>query len=201
MTTPNDKLPEEIRKQINYEATTKTAFREDRDCTPISKGQFYGYIAGATAWAPWKVKHDELQTQAQCMADALELLVSRFEGAAEMANQDIDSGIMKDCKKLLQQFKDGGKEEEPVKEIEYMPVHPEDARKPDCPKQFPMHLLSEDQAQSNHGQTLKRLKERGGLSVREILAIVGEKKWNYYGGLQWSEAIKMLNDILTSPTK
>lgn len=82
--------------------------------------------------------------------------------------------------------------------IEYMPIHPDDARKFDCPTQFPMHLLDEGQAQRNHSQTLKRLKERGGLSVREILAIVGKKNWNYYGSLLWEDAIKMLNEIITN---
>lgn len=88
------------------------------------------------------------------------------------------------------------------KEIEYMPIHPDDARKFDCPTQFPMHLLDEGQAQRNHSQTLNRLKERGGLSVREILAIVGKKPWSYYSALPWAEAIKMLNDIvITNPQK
>jgi tyrosine-protein phosphatase YwqE len=59
-----------------------------------------------------------------------------------------------------------------------------------------MHLLHEDQAYSNHGQTLKRLKERGGLGVTEILAIIHRKKWAYYGNMKWEEALKMLNDIL-----
>lgn len=80
--------------------------------------------------------------------------------------------------------------------VEYMPIHPEDRREhPDCPAQFPMHLLNEDQALRNHSQSLKRLKERGGLSVREILAIVGKKPWSYYGSIAWPEAIKMLKDI------
>jgi hypothetical protein len=90
----------------------------------------------------------------------------------------------------------GEGEKEQPKEIEYMPVHPEDARKPDCPKQFPMHLLNEAKAQSNHSQSLKRLKERGGLSVAEILAIVGNKPWNYYGCLKWEDKLKMLNELL-----
>jgi endogenous inhibitor of DNA gyrase (YacG/DUF329 family) len=95
-----------------------------------------------------------------------------------------------------------GKEVEIVKEIEYMPIQPVDAKKFDCPKRFPMHLLNEDQAQRNHSQSLKRLKERGGLSVHEILAVAGKKPYSYYGGLPWNEALKMLNEIvLTNPTK
>lgn len=44
----------------------------------------------------------------------------------------------------------------------------------DPPQGFPSHvpyaLLSEDQAEKNHGQTLDRLNERGGLSAGEALA-------------------------------
>lgn len=91
-------------------------------------------------------------------------------------------------------------EVEEAKPIEYMPIHPEDARKFDCPEQFPMHLLDEGQAISNHSQSLKRLKERGGLSVHDILAVAGKKPYSYYGGLPWAEALKMLNDIvITNP--
>lgn len=39
--------------------------------------------------------------------------------------------------------------------------------------------LSEKQAQANHGQSLTRLAERGGLSWEEIY-------WNYYK-LEWSD--------------
>jgi hypothetical protein len=77
-----------------------------------------------------------------------------------------------------------------------MPVHPEDARKPYCPRQIPMSLLNEERAQRNHGQTLQRLKERGGLGVMEILSIIQDKSWSNYKGVKWEEALKMLNDIL-----
>lgn len=83
------------------------------------------------------------------------------------------------------------------KQIEYMPIHPDDLKKPGCPKEFPMHLLNEEQAMKNHGQTLRRLKERGGLGVFEILAIVNKRRWNHYHGLKWPEALQMLNDLLT----
>ncbi len=149
-------------------------FADQPDC--MNKRE--GYIAGAAA---------ENQ-KAQGLADALEQLK---EGAPGHTIQFID--------KAIQQWKGGNGKGEPVRKIEFMPIHPEDAQKFDCPTQIPMHLLDEGQAQRNHSQTLKRLKERGGLSVREILAIVGKKNWSYYSNLKWEEAIEMLNDILTNP--
>lgn len=38
-------------------------------------------------------------------------------------------------------------------------------------------LEHERQAQDNHGQTVKRLKERGGLSWCELAAVLGDRKW------------------------
>lgn len=40
---------------------------------------------------------------------------------------------------------------------------------PDCPKEIPMRLLSEEWAKNNHGQTLDRLNQRGGMGVMEVL--------------------------------
>lgn len=39
------------------------------------------------------------------------------------------------------------------------------------------HVLDERQAQLNHGQSLQRLKERGGLGASEALAIAEKRKW------------------------
>jgi predicted RNA-binding Zn ribbon-like protein len=40
-----------------------------------------------------------------------------------------------------------------------------------------MDLLDERQAKINHGQTLDRLAERGGLSASEALAICEKREW------------------------
>lgn len=40
---------------------------------------------------------------------------------------------------------------------------------PELPDDFPNELLSEDWADKVHGQTLKRLNERGGMSITELL--------------------------------
>lgn len=136
----------------------------------------YGYIAGAT----------EEHERQKPVIDAAEKVAKIF------AHDDGNCAI---CQLAIALEKWKGEVEE-IEEIEYMPIHPDDARKPECPKQFPMHLLDEGQAMRNHSQTLKRLKERGGLSVREILAIVGKKPWSHYGSLPWDEAIEMLFGIV-----
>lgn len=58
-------------------------------------------------------------------------------------------------------------------------VHPESQREAQraglaCPAVVPWSLLAphEAQAQHNHGQTLERLNERGGLGVEEMVAII-----------------------------
>lgn len=133
--TPNDKLLEEIREQIKIEAEEYKKKPHYRGGEPLSVSpQLYlkiGYIAGATAWAPWKVKHDELKTlldkqlttqqellkaaevsQAllQYMADALEALLNVMPKGDSLryfhAKEKVIAG-----RQLLQQFKDGkGKE-------------------------------------------------------------------------------------------
>lgn len=65
---------------------------------------------------------------------------------------------------------------------------------PDCPMEVPMEWLSEDMARTNHGQTLKRLKERGGLSPRELWSNIERRPLR--DGPEEVDAIKYLNDRL-----
>lgn len=218
----NNTLPEEVLAQIEKEAEVYSEKKMDHLYNIIEYNTFgdlnSGYIAGATEYAPWKVKYDELKAS----YDKLKGEIIQVEKA--------NSGLLFECQELKDRSEkmehalefikaygpdqsaigrafidkalaNEGKEAEKAP-IEYMPIHPDDASKFDCPTQFPMHLLDEDQAQRNHGQSLKRLKERGGLSVHEILAVAGKKPYSYYGGLPWNEALKMLNDIvITNPQK
>jgi flagellar biosynthesis/type III secretory pathway protein FliH len=57
------KLPEHIVRQIEHEASKATEhLKEGNDYQAgYSKGIEDGYEQGATAWAPWKVKYDELK--------------------------------------------------------------------------------------------------------------------------------------------
>jgi hypothetical protein len=48
---------------------------------------------------------------------------------------------------------------------------------PNSPRFIPMFLLNEEQAQTNHMQTLQRLAERGGISPDEAIAIMDRRKW------------------------
>lgn len=96
-----DKLPEEIHDTIKAEAKLYDQSYYTHLSQHSHKAPSDHYQAGATAWAPWKVKYDELQAQAQRMADALEALK---EGAENHTILFID--------KALREWKDGGKEEE-----------------------------------------------------------------------------------------
>lgn len=61
----NDKLPEDIQRQIEHEASKANEHLKegnDYQCG-YSKGIEYGYEQGATAWAPWKVRFDELNIE------------------------------------------------------------------------------------------------------------------------------------------
>ena len=44
-------------------------------------------------------------------------------------------------------------------------------------KSMPMAMLNEKQAQKNHGQSLERLAERGGICPSEALAIMDGLHW------------------------
>ena len=48
---------------------------------------------------------------------------------------------------------------------------------PDCPLLITDNVLNEEYAQINHGQTLARLNERGGLAPCEAVAIAEKRRW------------------------
>lgn len=130
--TPNDKLPEEIINQIDKEVAERTNGEDERiqkRSTDYGRrishlnGYEIGYIEGATAWAPWKVRFEELQAKAQRMADALELTRACLSSLIKPAlwNQEVSNEQRELIKTrntidaVLQQFKDGkGKEWQPM---------------------------------------------------------------------------------------
>jgi hypothetical protein len=63
---------------------------------------------------------------------------------------------------------------------------------PDCPKYIPMELLNEEWAKRNHGQTLDRLNERGGLCPSEMLAIIEKRRWEKMDTREAIDKIKKL---------
>lgn len=79
--TPNDKLPEEITETINQQGE---AFANKYLNGTVNTLEFSiieeGYIAGATAWAPWKGRYDELKKVLQEFVSNHEagLLPNRF---------------------------------------------------------------------------------------------------------------------------
>ncbi len=63
------------------------------------------------------------------------------------------------------------------------------------PCDIPMELLNEEQAQINHGQSLKRLNERGGLGIAEILSNIKKDK-SIYREEETQEMVDELNEIV-----
>jgi hypothetical protein len=47
----------------------------------------------------------------------------------------------------------------------------------DYPNIFPMSLFNEEQAKKNHGQSLSRINERGGLTPSEMVANIERRNW------------------------
>lgn len=56
-------------------------------------------------------------------------------------------------------------------------------------KSMPMAMLDNNQAQKNHGQTLDRLAERGGLAPSEALAIMDGVHWGAYRACDENDAL------------
>jgi len=69
-----------------------------------------------------------------------------------------------------------------------------------CPESISWALLTphEAQARENHGQTLGRLAERGGLGVCEAAAVLGDRRWRR---MTDEEAVADLLASLPSPGK
>lgn len=61
-----------------------------------------------------------------------------------------------------------------------MPIIFDEKAKPEWPLSVPMSVLypHREQAQINHQQALERLAQRGGLSPREMLAVLEDRPWS-----------------------
>jgi hypothetical protein len=65
-------------------------------------------------------------------------------------------------------------------------------RFPSFPKSFPMAWFNEEYAQRNHGQSLARLNERGGLSVQEMVLNIKQQDLRHFSDLSEEQACKWL---------
>lgn len=69
---------------------------------------------------------------------------------------------------------------------------------PDAPRSIPWRLIAphEKQAIQNHGQTLERLNERGGLDPKELYAVMHDLPWrstiniSIYDAVEWLKSLK-----------
>lgn len=107
-----------------------------------------------------------------------------------------------ECKRIASKALAWDGEKQVEKAIEYMPILSAELNEreykgvADVPVRVPMHLLNENQAQSNHDQSLARLKERGGISIREALCLINGYHWSYYKGMDAKKAVCMLNELI-----
>ena len=64
------------------------------------------------------------------------------------------------------------------------------------PKEVPDTILTEEWAQRNHGQTLKRLNERGGMGILEMLDNIHKRGLSYRKETQ--KDVDELNELIKS---
>ena len=63
-----------------------------------------------------------------------------------------------------------------------------------CPMEVPDGMLTEEWAEHNHGQSLARLNERGGLGIAEILANI--QKQRRFDGKDTQVKVDELNKLI-----
>lgn len=75
---------------------------------------------------------------------------------------------------------------------------PKELERLGCPREVPLELVAphEEQACRNHGQSLKRLAERGGLGPKELLAVLHDREWPWVRGIGLASTVRALNAIL-----
>lgn len=76
-----------------------------------------------------------------------------------------------------------------------MQVHSESRRQfanNNCPTSVDNSLLNEEMAKMNHGQTLERLNERGGMGIREMVANIKHERIGHDDTLIDLEELKVL---------
>lgn len=159
-------------------------------------------------------EHRQLKARCEKMADVFRTIINApvpgnaFQYMAWFVTaKNIAGGAISEweAEQYVAEIKEGeSNTPAPAKEIEYMPIlsaELSELRKyANVPARVPMYLLNEEQAHRNHGQTLQRLKERGGLGIKEALSLITCTNWSYYRDLPMKEALAMLNDLISNNT-
>lgn len=101
----NRPLPADVVKEIKRESFLSFP---DKDQGPFR----IGYQDGATAWAPWKVRYDELQDRSEKLRLALVMAVFALKQSYDVTEHPADGNTNQDSairigEEALQQFKDG----------------------------------------------------------------------------------------------
>jgi hypothetical protein len=101
----HDKLPKEIQEQIKKAAQDKL---NSAHYGEFSRGYYSGEISGATAWAHWKVKHDELQA---AIDDKIDKALHAERNAMQAKMTEMEIGYLKQAQRMadaLEFVKDNG---------------------------------------------------------------------------------------------
>lgn len=67
----NTQLPKEVENEIKTKASFHSGHKPDEDSTPFRNGYYSGYVSGATTYAPWKTKYDELCERYKALDQAM----------------------------------------------------------------------------------------------------------------------------------
>lgn len=67
---------------------------------------------------------------------------------------------------------------------------------PAFPAEVPMKLFTEEMARDNHGQSLARLNERGGLSVKEMVCNIRKYPLSKIGTLDECGCVRYITSLL-----
>lgn len=93
-------LPKETIDKINQQAACYSGYDENEDHTPISKGKYYGYHAGATEWTG----------KARELVEALaQLRIWIYECEGDGGRLNLDAAILK-IEKTLKSYESKCKE-------------------------------------------------------------------------------------------
>lgn len=117
--TPNDNIPEEIQNEIIADAKRikRTLIRKTDGDVIYIEGYGEGYVAGATAWAPWKVKYDELQAT---IDDKIDAALHAERNAIQAKMTEMETGYLKQIQSMIDTFQMIVNAPVPANEREYI---------------------------------------------------------------------------------
>lgn len=94
---PEDELPVQFLESISNEADEVTNEKANGRSTAYKYGYRDGYFIGATAYAPWKVKYDELQAT---IDDKIDKALHAERNAIQVKMTEMETGYLKQIQRM-----------------------------------------------------------------------------------------------------